>query len=158
MEDGRERGSMGSKAGGPEEMVTQLRDCKRAAARRNGWSEASTPWLVLSDDVPFLLEVGREGAAVTTITDAAFTLDNGLHVGKLGSGAKREHAYKSWLMALKDWFLVVEAPGLVLLGNTMASAGSFGKRAAFLGGKACKRSDLECGAGIFQNMCSNVAM
>ena len=73
----------------------------------------------------------------------------------------------SWERCIRDWMLIAEAPGAVLLRNTMASAGTYGRRAAFAAGKVCVGRSLgvqtgglrsatqllSCGEAFFKEQC-----
>ena len=145
------------------DWVGRIAECKAGAAG----AMSAARWLLLTDDVPLAHAAAAAAATgiVTTVeTGDAFTMANGMHVGKMHlsqheGGAKRAAvATQSWERCLRDWMLIVYAPGAVLLRNTMASAGSYGRRAAFVAGKACgvKKSAalaVDCGGRFFQELC-----
>ena len=124
-------------------------------------------WLLLTDDVPLAHAAAAAAATgiITTIEAGdVFTMANGMHVGKMhlshheGGAKKAAVATQSWERCLRDWMLIVYAPGAVLLRNTMASAGTYGRRAAFVAGKVCgvKKSAalaVDCGSRFFKEVC-----
>ena len=118
-------------------------------------------WLFLSDNLDLVLEIRRRNLAVTTFEDSSFNMGNGMHVGKMnlrrGGGDKAERkdaAKQSWLFALRDFLLMAQSSGSVWLRNTMSSAGSYGERASFIGGKSCHHSATSCANGLFQKVCT----
>jgi hypothetical protein len=109
-------------------------------------------WLVLTDDAKLAQEV--RSLAHTTV-DETFSLAQ-LHVGNGESAARRD----AWSHTLRDWLLLVYAPGPVLLRSRISSAFSFGERSSLLGGKICKKpimagSIMSCGNSFFDNYCEN---
>ena len=105
----------------------------------------------LSDNIDLVLEVRRQGLALTTFSDASFNMGNGMHVGKMNLGSsglsvkiQRAVARRSWIYALRDFLLMADSRGTVWLRNTMSSAGSYGERAAYIGQKACEHTQSTC--------------
>ena len=163
-----EDGSVGTHPHG--DWVARIEACRAASSA----SHRTVPWLLLTDDVPLAHAAASSNVLVSTVEAGdGFNMANGMHVGKMhlslhfSAMKKREVAVMSWERCIRDWMLIAEAPGAVLLRNTMASAGTYGRRAAFAAGKVCVGRSLgvktgglrsatqllSCGEAFFKEQC-----
>jgi hypothetical protein len=141
MEDGSVRAEKKS----VQELVDSIASCKTASGDQK--------WLLLTDDVALAYAAKLQNVSETTIKeeDMKSQRASSMHTGKAhtiydmrkDAKAAFEAALKAWRNALTDWLLIAQAPSLIFMRNRMFSAGSFGTRAAFVGGHACVSSKSE---------------
>lgn len=135
LEDGEQR----TKENSLQQMVEALSSCRNTIKQQK--------WLLLTDDLSLALEAKRQNISEITISDEDLVSNakaSAMHTGKahtVYNSAKRKEAFqaalKAWTLALTDWLVIVQAPSLVFLHNRMPTAGTFGMRAAYVGGHAC---------------------
>ena len=115
--------------------------------------QANRTWLVLTDNAQLASRAASELNAYVTISHANFSLQQ-QHVGYT-SGDVQANA---WEVSLRDWLLIVESTGPVLLRSRMPSAFSYGQRGALIGGMSCNRDAsreplVDCGSRFFDEAC-----
>lgn len=111
---------------------------------------AQGDWLVLTDT----LELALGAAAARTGTMITLDQEYSLETGHVGYNVASSVA---WETTLRDWLLLVQSTGPIVLRSRMDTAFSFGQRGGLVGGKQCamKRTALlTCGDHFFDQGCA----